>query len=64
MGVHLSLKNKGELLYGAGHFSSLVADIDEKLCMLHRNREKVSYVCYFVTKGRSILISQTQCMLS
>lgn len=63
-GVPLLLKNNEELLYVAGHFSSLVAKTDEKLYILHRSKEKSSHVCYFVTKGRSTLISQTQCMSS
>lgn len=33
------MKNNEELLYVAGHFSSLVAKTDEKLYILHRSKE-------------------------
>ena len=42
-GVPLLLKNNEELLYVAGHFSSLVAKTDEKLYILHRSKEKSSH---------------------
>lgn len=34
-GFHLPLKNQGELLYKADHFSSSGAETEEKRCMLH-----------------------------
>lgn len=51
-GFYLPLKNQKELLYEAGHFLSLGAKIEEKLCMLHRSKNRSPHAYYLVNLPR------------